>query len=904
MTQLRASFMPLIAGSTLGSYEIVAPLGAGGMGEVFRARDLRLGRDVALKVLPDLFNRDPDRLARFKREAQLLAALNHPNIAAIYGLEDSNPSTSSGQAIVWALVLELVEGVTLADRLAEGPIPIDEAIPIGRQIGAALEAAHQQGIIHRDLKPANVKVRPDGTVKVLDFGLAKALDPATPAAGQPAAATITSPAQTRMGVILGTAAYMSPEQARGRAADKRSDIWAFGCVLFEMLAGRRPFEGQEVSDTLASVLKSDPEWHALPSALPPSVRALVEGCLKKDPHDRIADISTARFVLSQPLSTSPSPSVAVKESHPRSMWGRVLLMLAGAAIGAAAFAAMTGRNPPPPALVTKFAVTLPGQQFTLPRQAVAISPDGTRIAYAADGRLYLRSLSSHEVTAIAGTEGAINPMFSPDGQEVAFWAESSLKRIALGGSVPVTIPRGSQVSSGGWWDRDGIMIAAAGSIVRVSPQDGKSTVVIAANRVVGRPDSPQMLPGGRTVLYTLLDEGAFYDNRWDSARIVVQSIDGGEPKTLLEGGSDARYVPTGHIVYALRGTLLAMPFDLATLSVTGGSVPVIEGVRRSTAQVSGAALYAFSDSGSMVYVPGATSEQETIFIYDRQGVAHALPLPPGSYRYPRVSPDGSHVAFDSRDNKESFVSVYNLSSTTAPPRITFGSNNRYPIWSGDGKHLAFQSDREGAPAVFWQAIGSGSAERLTTAEPGTSHVPESWSRDGVLLYSVRKGTAVSLWSLSIADRQPKAFGDVASHGLPTNAAFSPDGDWVAYQIGVSDSLEGLTYVQAFPANGNKREIGRGGRPVWSRDGTLLYFVPAPGQFQMVQVTLKPTFSFTSPVAVPRPFGIAGPGTPRTFDFFPDGRIIGVGAAAQGPGGAELRVVLNWFEELKARVPGR
>ena len=320
------------------------------------------------------------------------------------------------------------------------------------------------------------------------------------------------------------------------------------------------------------------------------------------------------------------------------------------------------------------------------------------------------------------------------------------------------------------------------------------------------------------MLYTLLDEGAFYDNRWDSARIVVQSIDGGEPKTLVEGGSDARYVPTGHIVYALRGTLLAVPFDLATLSVTGGSVPVIEGVRRSTAQVSGAALYAFSDSGSMVYVPGPVSEQETVFIYDHQGVAQALPLPPGSYRYPRVSPDGSHVAFDSSDNKESFVSVYNLSGTTAPPRITFGSNNRYPIWSGDGKHVAFQSDREGAPAVFWQEIGSGSAERLTTAEPGTSHVPESWSRDGVLLYSVRKGPAVSLWSLSIADRQPKAFGEVVSHGLPTNAAFSPDGAWVAYQTGDSDSLEGLTYVQPFPATGTRREIGRGGRPVWSRDG--------------------------------------------------------------------------------------
>ena len=329
--------MPLTTGSKLGAYEIVGQLGAGGMGEVFRARDARLGRDVALKVLPDLFAGDPDRLARFKREAQLLAALNHPNIAAIYGLEDTD-----GRA---ALVLELVEGPTLADRIAEGPIPLDEAVRIGRQIGSALEAAHEQGIIHRDLKPANIKVRPDGTVKVLDFGLAKALDPVASAPGQPAAATITSPALTRMGVILGTAAYMSPEQAKGRAADKRSDIWAFGCVLFEMLTGRRPFEGQEISDTLASVLKSDPEWHACRRRLPPSVRALVEGCLRKDPNDRIADISTARFVLGQPLSPSSSPSVAARTSPARGMWGRVLLVLAGAAIGAGAFAAATRRTP-------------------------------------------------------------------------------------------------------------------------------------------------------------------------------------------------------------------------------------------------------------------------------------------------------------------------------------------------------------------------------------------------------------------------------------------------------------------------------------------------------------------------------------------------------------------------------
>ena len=380
--------MPLPTGSKLGSYEIVAPLGAGGMGEVFRARDARLGRDVALKVLPDLFAGDPDRLARFKREAQLLAALNHPNIAAIYGLE----RVTDGQA---ALVLELVEGPTLADRIAEGPIPLDEAVRIGRQIGSALEAAHEQGIIHRDLKPANIKVRPDGTVKVLDFGLAKALDPVASAPGQPAAATITSPALTRMGVILGTAAYMSPEQAKGRAADKRSDIWAFGCVLFEMLTGRRPFEGQEISDTLASVLKSDPEWHAMP-ATRAAVRARARRGLPQEgsqrPHRRHLDgalrprsaaldiVVTAR--RRQSIACARHVGTRAPRARRRRHWRRPRSP------------PPPGGLPPPPAPSTRFALTLPpGQQLTVPRQAIAISPDGTRIAYAADNRLYLRPLS-------------------------------------------------------------------------------------------------------------------------------------------------------------------------------------------------------------------------------------------------------------------------------------------------------------------------------------------------------------------------------------------------------------------------------------------------------------------------------------------------------------------------------
>ena len=728
-----------------------------------------------------------------------------------------------------------------------------------------------------------------------------------PRLGSRSAATITSPALTRMGVILGTAAYMSPEQAKGRGADKRSDIWAFGCVLFEMLTGRRPFEGQEISDTLASVLKSDPEWHAMPATVPPSVRALIEGCLKKDPNDRIADISTARFVLSQPLTTSSSPSIAVKASPARGMWGRVLLVLAGAAIGAAAAIAIPRPPAAPPAPVTRFALTLPaGQQFTLARHVVTISPNGTHIAYAADGRLYLRSLSSLEATAMAGTEDAVSPMFSPDGQSLAFWATSTLKRVAISGGQPVEIVRGGQLPSAGSWDRDGILYSQVGlGIVRV-PSGGKPSVIIPIDGSMGRADTPQLLPDGRTILYTLLDRAAADENRWESARIVVQSV-GGEPKTIYEGGSNARYVPTGHLLFAVRGSVLAVPFDLATLTIAPGAMaqPIIEGVRRSTASVSGVAQFDFSNTGAMVYVPGPTSEQEGVYLYDRKGGAQALTLLAGSYRYPRVSPDGKRVALESSEGREAYVSIYELSGKTGPTRITYGSNNRYPVWTDDGKRVVFQSDRNGDPAVFWQPIDGGQADPLTKPEPGTTHVPEAWSRDGVLLYSVRKGSTTTLWTLSMADRSDEGLRGVVSEGLPTNAAFSPDGRWVVYQIANQDASEGSTYVQPFPATGTKHQIGRGGRPLWSRNSNELLFIPAPAQWRAVRWS-GPPFSFTPPVVVPRPFGISGPSTPRTFDFLPDGRIIGVGSAVPSVNGApsqsEIRVVLNWFEELKARVP--
>jgi serine/threonine-protein kinase len=890
--------MLLEVAARVGPYEILSALGAGGMGEVYRAHDTKLGRDVAIKILPQAFLADPERVARFQREARTLASLNHPHIGGIYGLEEA--------AGIAALVLELVEGPTLADRIAQGRISIEEALPIARQIAEALEAAHEQGIIHRDLKPANIKVRLDGTVKVLDFGLAKAMDPAGTAPNASRSPTITTPAMTHAGMIFGTAAYMSPEQAKGRPLDKRTDIWAFGCVLYEMIAGRRAFEGADVSDTLAAVLRGEPDWNALPSNVPLAVRALIQGCLRKDRKGRIGDISTALFVLGQPLEQSG----LVSRPRPSPVWRRAMLIAGAVLISAAITATVVWQFRPLPAgPVIRLAFTLPeGHQVSANRGAVAISPDGTRMVYGAEGRLYLRSMSDFEARAIPGTDGAINPVFSPDGQSLVFWFGSALKRIAVGGGMAVTIFQSGAPPSGVTWGNDGIVFSpttgSAGGIMRVSPSGGKPEVLLDLNNSDDAVFSSQVLPDGRTLLFTIGRRTTAAIDRWDDAQIVVQSIETGVRKTIIEGGSDARYVPTGHIVYVSGGTLLAVPFDLPKLEVTGGAVPVVEGVRRENSS-SGVAQFAFSNSGSLIYVPGpASGGQDDVVLFDRRGGAEPLKLPPGRYDFPRVSPDGKRIAFETNDGKEAVVSIFERSGASSVRRLTFGGNNHYPLWSADGLRVTFQSDREGDPAVFWQPVDGGTAERLTTPDRGTSHAPESWSADGqVLLFSATKDFVSSLWTLSLRDRKAMPFGDVKGSSLPTNAMFSPDGRWVAYQIGTTrGGMEGTTYVQPFPPTGTKYEIARGGRPLWSRDGKELFFVPAPSRFMVVTVRMAPSFTVTSPVAVPRGFGVANPMTPRTFDIMPDGRIVGIGTPQSGSGPAQIHVVLNWFEELKRLVP--
>jgi len=583
-------------------------------------------------------------------------------------------------------------------------------------------------------------------------------------------------------------------------------------------------------------------------------------------------------------------------------------MAAGLAVGAALVGLWSLRpKPSTPAAVARFTMTVPqGQLLSLPRQAVTISADGGRIAYAADGRIYVRSLSDIEPRAIAGVESAMAPVFSPDGQSVAFWAPSAVKRVALAGGPAVTICQANGNPSGIEWSQDGILFAQTGTgIMRVSPNGGTPQVVIPTRPGQELVHGPQTLPGG-FVLFTVTERRGT-DFVWDQGRIVVQSLKTGERKTIVENASDGRYVATGHLVYAVAGTLLAVPFDVQNMAVTGNAVPIVEGMARATSITGGAAQFALSESGTLVYVPGPSAGgRQDVMLFDRKGGAESLKLPSGSYAYPRVSPDGKRLAIETTDAKETNVSVYDLSGSTSVRRLTFGGNNRYPIWSADGKRVTFQSDRDGDRAIFWQPADGGPAERLTKPDPGTVHTPESWSRFDTLLFSAAKGSDVSLWMLSGRDRKVTLFSDVRTSTFATDAAFSPDNNWVAYQIGQPGEGEGTTYVEPFPPNGTKYQIARGGRPAWSRDGTELFYVPSPGQFMSVKISTRPSFAFSTPTAVPRGFGIADPINPRPYDILPDGRIVGVGSAAQtsSAGPAQIQVVLNWLEELKQRVPVR
>ena len=753
-------------GKTLSHYKVLEKIGQGGMGEVYRAEDTNLSREVAIKVLPEQFTQDPQRLARFEREAKLLASLNHPNIAAIYGLEEADG--------VRFLALELVPGETLQERVSKGPLPVEEALEVCRQIAEGVEAAHAKGVIHRDLKPANVKVTPEGKVKILDFGLAKAFEAETPVTDISQSPTLTEE-MTRAGVILGTAAYMSPEQAKGEAVDKRADIFAFGCVLYELLTGRRAFQGETIAETIAAVLKSEPEWEKLPDSTPWRIKELLEDCLQKEVHNRFHDVSHVRIQINkaQKEPTTASPIGQTIAAQP-GRWRRAIILgsvaLAGAAVGVAIWGLM---RPPlsPPAPLKQVVITLPPTaplEVETWRPAVAFSPDGTRLVYVANRggkrQLYLRRMDRLDATPISGTEDSHSPFFSPDGQSVGFIVGSKLKKVSVSGGAPQTLALVTPVTRGVTWGSDNTIIFTSninGGLERIlavgntPPPDAFSD---DPSRALTTPDPskgeyshrwPQFLPGGKAVLFTIDTGGNF-----DEARIAVLSLETGKTEVLFDGGTNARYLPTGHIVFCRAGALLAVPFDLERLERTGDPVTVIEGILM---EPGGAAHFTFSDDGSLAYVPGdmLVPDRKLVWV-DRQGEVEPLPAEPREYMDPSLSPDGRQVAVTIREGSNydiwvSEVARGSLSRLTSHPQEDLG-----PIWTPDGKQVTFASEMAGrGPVLSWRpADGSSPQELLLEREVGTLRFPTSWSPDGQtlaftdLLNSV---TGSDIWILPFED---------------------------------------------------------------------------------------------------------------------------------------------------------
>ena len=897
-------------GSRLGSYDILSAIGKGGMGEVWKARDTKLGREVAIKTLPEEFARDGDRLARFEREAKLLASLNHPNIAAIYSLEECDGTRF--------LVLELVDGDTIADRVKRGPIPAEEALALGLQIAEALEVAHGKGVIHRDLKPANIKLTPDGTVKVLDFGLAKAVAPEGVERDQQQPAV--ADALTKEGLIQGTPAYMSPEQVRGEPVDKRTDVWAFGCVLYEMLTGRLAFEATTVADTTVKILEREPDWDRLPATLHPRMRDVLRRCLDKERKNRWHDIADVRVdvqqVLADPDRTGAQPDAVVGAHSPLAApqpagWRRAMPFAATViATALVAGIAVWSLRPPEPRPVSRFVYDLPeGHRFrNAGRPIVAFSADGSQFVYNTAEGLYLRSMGELEARLIPGTEeDRTSPFLSPDGQWVGYWAATGqLKKMAISGGTPITLCEATN-PFGVNWEADGTILFGQREGIRRVPSNGGPAQLIVGAEVGEQMHGPQLLPGGEWVLFsvTTVNSGA---TRWDEAQIVVQSLVSGERKVLWWGGSDARYVPTGHLVYALDDHLFAVAFDVDALEVRGIPVSLVEEVYRAGNTAS--ANYGVSDGGALVYVTGARRGrgQRSLVWVDREGREEILSAEPRGYGHPRISPDGTRVALDVRDDEDDIL-IWDF-AREALTRFTFDpAIDGSPVWTPDGRQIVFSSQREGALNLFWRmADGPGTVERLMESSNGQR--VGSFSPDGTrLAFSERfPDTGVDLVLMSLeGERATEVL--LRTELIERNPEISPGGNWLAYQSNASGQSE--IYVRPFPnvTEGQQQVSTAGGRhPLWARNGEELFYLE-PGtrpRLMAVPVQTGSTFDRGSPQPLfAWEYRFDGPS--RRYDVSPDGQrflVIKAGAdeAAGDVQAPQIHVVLNWFEELKARVP--
>jgi Tol biopolymer transport system component len=898
--------MALAAGAKLGSYEVVAPIGAGGMGEVYQAHDTKLGRDVAIKVLPGAFAHDPERLARFQREAKMLASLNHPNIATIHGLEQSGGTSY--------LVMELVSGETLQDRVKSGPLGIDEALKIAVQIAEALEAAHEKGIIHRDLKPANVKVTPEGKVKVLDFGLAKAFagDASTEDIGN---SPTLSRAATMQGVILGTAAYMSPEQAKGKAVDKRTDIWAFGAVLYELLTGKPVFHGEDITDILAAVVRAEPDWDLLPPSTSMKIRDLLRRCLQKDKNLRMQAAGDARIEICEALA-APLEAGATRDAlAPRSK------LLAAAAVALAIIATVMAwgwwRASRPVEQKLRPLVRLDvdlGPDVSLPSIGgvdAIISPDGMRVVYASEGRLSARRLDQPKGTELSGTQGASQPFFSPDWQWVAFFSQGKLRKVSVDGGAAVSLCD-ADVPHGGSWGEDGIIIVAlaqSGGLWRVPDGGGtpQRLTMLDGDELGHR--WPQILPGDKTVLFTAISDPVSAEDR-----IETWSLKTGERKVLLSGGSFGRYVPTyestGHLLYSTKGTLFAVPFDPDRLVLRGTPSPLLNDL--------GAAEFDFSSTGTFVYRSGKAADQSWQMLWlDSSGKTEPIVATPGTYADPRFSPDGKRLALITAPGREGEVVVYDLERETMTHLSSPSQGVAHPTWTPDGKHIVFRSRSNAGSSIVWiRSDGSGEGQKLL--ESANPLFPDSFSPDGRhLAYDeLDPITSMGIWTLPLDLSDP----DHPKPGKPEPflraprrafmGKFSPDGRWIAYSSNESGANE--VYVRPFPAapagSGGKWQISNSGGsiPTWSRDGRQLFYErPADDRIMVVDYTARGDSFVAGKPRVWSDKQISAPSV-LNLDLHPDGKRFAVipahEATTQEKGSVHFTFLLNFFDELQRKLP--